>query len=34
LTRLAATPATAGAVPALRERLALARREIAGSGSR
>jgi len=34
LTKLAANPATAGAVPALRKRLALARRTIAVAGSR
>ena len=34
LTKLAANPATAGAVPELRKRLALARRTIASAGSR
>jgi hypothetical protein len=34
LARLAANPATAGAVPQLRTRLAVARRTIAGTGSR
>lgn len=34
LTKLAANPATAGAVPGLRDRLALARKTIAGARSR
>jgi hypothetical protein len=34
LTKLAANPATAGAVPELRSRLALARKTVAGAGTR